>query len=78
MTCPNCQQPLPPTHVSATCPACGASLTDRTHSESEPSAAFQVVLACLKVLGWLLVLAVGCVMLVMAVVFAGCVCHDMR
>jgi len=78
MKCPHCEQPLPPTHVPATCPACGARLTGLTDSNSETSDVSTVAMAVLKYLCWVLVVVLGCVMLLVSIAFAGCVCGGIK
>lgn len=75
MKCPHCHEELPPRYVPVTCPACRQKLTGGPGPEAgENSPIMEGALLVIKVIGWTLVVLVGCVMLGLAVVFAGCVC----
>ena len=81
MKCPHCEGQLPHEYVPATCPACGRKINctqktdDQTTGTQPKTGGF---LEVLKFIGWALVVLFGGALVVLAIVFAGCVCSTMR
>ena len=66
MNCPHCQKELPENHEPGSCPACGGDLSGNTMAS--------LLGKIIKAFFFAMLILVGLVLLLLAVLYAGCVC----
>jgi hypothetical protein len=79
MKCPLCEKQLPDENPPVMCPACGAKLNSAGESAAGKTGDHPVldgILMVVKVILWTLAMLVGTALVVLSVLFAGCVCSS--
>jgi hypothetical protein len=80
MKCPLCERQLPDENPPVMCPACGAKLNRADESapgKIEDHPVLDGILLFVKVILWSIAALVGTALVILSVIFAGCVCNSM-
>jgi hypothetical protein len=80
MKCPQCEKELPDENPPVMCPACGAKLTNADESAAgkvEDHPVLDGILIVVKVILWTFAALVGTALVILSIIFAGCVCNGM-
>jgi hypothetical protein len=80
MKCPLCEKQLPDENPPVMCPACGGKLRNADESAAgkiKDHPVLDGVLIFVKVILWTLAALAGTALVLLSIIFAGCVCNGM-